>query len=448
MPEDDKLNERLGRIEQALDVLAGRLAALERVLGTAGDPRSAPDLRGSGEEPIERALKKRVADLEADKATLTQRVASLAEGRVHASPEQVTEGFRKAIVALQSGLAPRPGDGTAYAVSEMQVGLKSLVALDQTGALRFVLPAPEERFDAAQLTEVRFTLRAVAGEPAGVDALLPVPSLLGLPLPAALAALDRAGLKPGRRAEQESRYAPGTVIGQSPDPNDEVAADLPIDLVLAVPVRPTVPELRGLPLDEANARIEASGLAPGRVTPRETREVEAGRVLTQEPLAGIRVALGAAVALTVSVAPPPTVTVPDVTRRARAQAEAALKAAGLPLGAVSEKPAGKPGLVLDQAPPAGTEVAPGSPVSLIISASVEVSVLIDRAVREAAGTRSGISGKLLGERLRALDLKDYAAFEALAAAPLDELQTAIGAPTPRGLQDAQGALRKALDSTE
>lgn len=443
MPEDDKLNERLGRIEQALDAFAGRLAALERALGAAPELRA--DLRSAAEAPIEMALKKRVADLEAEKATLADRVASLSEGRLQARPEQVTEGFRKAIAALQSGLSPRPGDSGAYAVSEMQVGLKSLVALDDEGGLRFVLPAPEERFDPAQLTEVRFTLRAVAPEPAGAAALIVVPSLLGLPLAAALAALERAGLKPGRRAEQESRYAPGTVIGQSPDPGDEVAPDLPIDLVVAVPVRPTVPELRGLPLEEATARIEAAGLAPGAVARRESREIEEGRVLTQEPLPGMRVSPGAAVSLVVAVAPPPTVAVPALLGRPRAEAEAALKAAGLALGALSEKPAGKPGLVLAQAPQAGTEVPPGSPVSLVLSAPVEVSVLIERAVKEAAGTRSGISGKALGERLRALGLKDYAAFETLAAAPLEELQKAIGAPTPRGLQDAQAALRKALE---
>lgn len=441
MPEDDKLSERLGRIEQTLDAFAGRLAALERALGTA------PELRSTtAEVPLEMALKRRVADLEAEKVTLAQRVSTLTEGRLQASPEQVTEGFRKAIVALQSGLSPRPGDSTGYAVSEMQVGLKSLVALDQQGALRFVLPAPEEKFDAAQLTEVRFTLRATAAEPTAPAALIPVPSLLGLPLSAALAALDRAGLKPGRRTEQESRYAPGTVIGQSPDPGDEAAADLPVDLVVAIPVRPTVPELRGLPLEDATARIEAAGLAPGKVARRESTDVQEGLVLAQDPPAGMFTEPGAAVSLIVAVAPPPTVAVPDVIGRTRPEAEAALKATGLGPGEVSEKPAGKPGLVLAQAPKAGSAVPPGSPVSLVLSASVAVEALIDRAVREAAGTRSGISGKLLGERLRALALADYAAFEALAAAPLEELQKAIGAPTPRGLQDAQAALRKALDA--
>lgn len=441
MPDDRKLEERLAGIEQTLEAFAKRLAVVERALGAGGDVRT-------GETPLEAALKRRVADLEAERATLAQRIAALEAGRTQAKPEQVTEGFRRAIVALQSGLEPRPGDKVAYAVSEMQVGLKSLVALDERGELRFVLPAPDERFEPAQLTEVRFTLRGASEQAAAVPGLVAVPSLLGLPVAAAEAALARAGLRPGRRAEQESRYAPGTVIGQSPNPGDEVAPDVPIDLVLASPIRPTVPELRGRTLEEASALIAAAGLTQGAVARRETRDVAEGVVMAQEPQPGLRVEPGARVSLVVAVAPPPAVAVPALVGLSQAEAEAALKRAGLALGAIAERPAGRPGRVLAQSPEAGTEVPPGSAVSLVISASLPVEVLIERAVKAAAGTRAGISGKLLGERLRALKLADHAAFAALAEAPLETLQKAIGAPTPRGLADAQAALRKALEGTD
>lgn len=137
--------------------------------------------------------------------------------------------------------------------------------------------------------------------------------------------------------------------------------------------------------------------------------------------------------------------VPDLVGRSRAEAELLLKQAELGIGEVSEKPAGRPDRVLAQMPKPGTEVSPGSNVSLVVSASLPVEVLIERAVKAAAGTRAGISGKLLGERLRALNLRDHEAFAALAESPLETLQKAIGAPTPRGLADAQAALRKALD---
>jgi hypothetical protein len=443
MPENDAIAERLGRIEKLLDAFHSRLAALEAALRSGVERRAAAE-----PTPEEKLLKARVAELEAEKLKLSDRVKSLAAGRLQASPEQVTGGFRKAIEAFQRGLEPRPGDRTAYTVSEMQVGLKSLVALDESGALRFVLPAPDERFDPAQLTEVKFTLRAASEAAAAVPGLVAVPSLLGLPRAAAETALARAGLKLGRVTEQESRYTPGTVIGQTPDPADEIAPEVPVDIVVAVAIKPTVPDLRSLPLEEATARIEALGLTRGTVGQRESKDAAEGTVLTQEPPPGMRVEPGSTVALVVAVAPPPTVAVPDLVGRSRAEAERLLKAAGLALGEVAEKEGGKPGQVLAQTPKAGTEVPPGATVSLVVAADIAVDVLIDRAVKAAAGTRTGISGKLLGDRLRALNLKDYAAFEALASAPLEELQKAIGAPTPRGLQDAQAALRKALQGDD
>ena len=438
MPENKTLEDRLSRIEQTLEAFAKRFAVIERMLGAEGSTRAT-------ETALEAALKKRIAELERDRLALAERVSALEAGRLQARPEQVSDGFRKAIIALQAGLEPRPGDRVAYAVSELQVGLKFLVALDEKGELRFVLPAPDERFDPGQLTEVKFTLRSASELTAAVSGLVAVPSLLGLPLAAAEQALARAGLKPGRRAEQESRYAPGTVIGQSPDPGDEVAPDVPIDLVLAVPIRPTVPDLRGRKLEEATALIAASGLTQGAVTRRPTRDEADGAVLAQDPPAGARVAPGAAVSLVVAIAPPPSVLVPDLVGRSRAEAELLLRQAELGIGEVSEKPAGRPDRVLAQMPKPGTEVSPGSTVSLVVSASLPVEVLIERAVKAAAGTRAGISGKLLGERLRALNLRDHEAFAALAESPLETLQKAIGAPTPRGLADAQAALRKALD---
>lgn len=440
MPEDESIAERLTRIEKLLDAFGARLSALEEAVRSGTAPRAAAE--PSREETL---LRNRVAALEAEKIALSDRIRTLAEGRLQASPEQVTLGFRKAIEALQGGLAPKPGDRMAYTVSEMQVGLKSLVALDDAGGLRFVLPTPEERFDPAQITEVRFTLRASAEAATALPGLVPVPSLLGLPRAAAETALARAGLKLGQVAEQESRYPVGTVIGQAPDPGDEVAPEVPIEIVVAVAIKPTVPDLRGLTVEEATARIEALGLVPGKVEKRESADTEEGRVLTHEPLAGTRVDPGSEVSLVVAVAPPPTVAVPDLTGMPREEAARTLKSAGLGVGEVTEKENGRPGLVLAQAPKPGSPVPPGSAVSLVVSAEIGVRDLIERAVKAAAGTRTGISGKLLRERLTALELKDYAAFEALAASPLEELQKAIGAPTPRGLQDAKAALRKALE---
>lgn len=73
---------------------------------------------------------------------------------------------------------------------------------------------------------------------------------------------------------------------------------------------------------------------------------------------------------------PPTqpdtrVEVPRLIGMADTQAASALKSLGLEQGNVTRKPGAQAGLVLDQKPAAGTRVAPGSSVDLVISATAD-----------------------------------------------------------------------------
>lgn len=430
MSQDDRFEQRLGEIERRLQTLDKRLAAVEKTCG---------DRDGSNEA----ALRSRIAALEAERQKLIDRLAALNADRTRARPEQVTEAFRRAVETMQSSLRPRPGDRIGYAVNELEVGLKSLLALEKDGTVAFVLPAPEDRFEPGQLTEVRFRLRATSAAEAEA-ALIVVPPVLGLSREAALAALARAGLKPGQMSERESRYPPDTVIDQTPEPGVEILSDRPVDLVVATPLRSEVPDIVGLPVEVAITRLEQAALVAGERTERMTRDAAENTVLEQFPMPGKRVDRGSAVAVVVAKAPPPTVLVPALRGQPLQAAQAALTASRLALGKVTTETNGRPGVVLAQEPKPGTEVPPGSAVDVIVAAEPGIDALIARAVEAAAGTRAGISGKRLGERLRALGLKTYAEFAALANAPLEELQKKIGAPTPRGLLDAQAALRKAL----
>ena len=69
-----------------------------------------------------------------------------------------------------------------------------------------------------------------------------------------------------------------------------------------------------------------------------------------------------------------TVAVPDVTGMTQAEAQAALLQAGLMVGTVTEQASIEPaGEVIAQNPPAGTSVAPASPVALTVSAWIELT---------------------------------------------------------------------------
>ncbi len=113
-------------------------------------------------------------------------VAASTADRTRARPEQVTEAFRSTIKTMQSALRSRPDDCIGYAVNELEVGLKSLLALEKHGMVRFVLPEPADHFDPGQLTAVRFRLRTTPAAVAELT-LFAVPPLPGLSREAARA---------------------------------------------------------------------------------------------------------------------------------------------------------------------------------------------------------------------------------------------------------------------
>ncbi len=129
-----------------------------------------------------------------------------------------------------------------------------------------------------------------------------------------------------------------------------------------------VPGITGVPRGEAEAALEAAGLAAGAVTETYSPTVAAGSVVSQTPAAGAEAPPGVAVDFVVSLGVQP-VPVPNVAGMTAAAAGAALGAAGLSVGAVTEAYSATvtAGLVLSQDPAAGTQTAPGSPVSLVLS---------------------------------------------------------------------------------
>lgn len=432
MPSDD-LSRRVVALEGELaraKVEREEFAALRDRLA-AMEARAKPVAE---EAPEISLLRQQVSALRVEKLELEDRLRVATSPRLETTPLQLSEGFRAAAQALREGLAARPGDRGAFALADFQVGVKTLLAIGTDGALRFVLPAPGEKPEAQALSELRFTLRpADAG--AEPEDLIAVPMLLGLPRAAAETALGRAGLKPGAVTQRESEYAAGSVIAQEPEPGVEVPADIAVALVLAAPVTAEVPDLLGLTLEEATAGLQASGFGLGPVE-------GSGFVVVQGMKPGTRLARGSAVGLALR---PLLRIVPQLEGLTLEEARGALDAAELATGALREATGGKAGLVLAQEPVAGSEVEPGSRIALTLGTGPGVDDLVERAIKAAAESRSGISGRLLRDRLKAAGLKDAAEFAALAAAPDPVLQKVIGAPTPRGLADTRAALKKALE---
>ena len=167
------------------------------------------------------------------------------------------------------------------------------------------------------------------------------------------------------------------VISQDPVAGTEVASGSAVDLVVSLGPEPpplTVPPVEGLLQSAAEADIVAAGLVVGTVTTAYSDTVALDHVISQDPVAGTEVAPGSAVDLVVSLGPePPPLTVPPVEGLLQSAAEADIVAAGLVVGTVTTAYSDTvaAGYVISQDPVAGTEVAPGSAVDLVVSLGLE-----------------------------------------------------------------------------
>ena len=146
----------------------------------------------------------------------------------------------------------------------------------------------------------------------------------------------------------------------------------------------------------AQSALTAAGLTMGAVTEEASVTVVAGQVLRQTPAAGTRVAPGTAVSLVVSSGVA-MVAAPNVVGATRLGAESAIQTAGLTVGAVSSEssstvPAGN---VIRQTPAAGTSVASGSPVDLVVSTGPAMAIVPNVVGMARDAAQAGIAAAQL-----------------------------------------------------
>lgn len=147
-----------------------------------------------------------------------------------------------------------------------------------------------------------------------------------------------------------------------------------------------VPPLVGLTVSEATETAEAAGFTLEVAdAPRLSDDVGAGRVAAQEPEAEALAEADSAVAVTLAGAP-------DVVGMARADAERALRDAGLAVTVAGLRVTGShaPGRVVSQDPGPSDGVEPGAEVALLVEGVPVPRMVgehIDDALRMLEGTR-------------------------------------------------------------
>jgi beta-lactam-binding protein with PASTA domain len=155
-------------------------------------------------------------------------------------------------------------------------------------------------------------------------------------------------------------------------------------------------------VDAAKAALEAAGLVLGE-TANAPGKGEPGKIVSQKPAKGTMAPKGGAVSVEVGAAIPlPKLKVPGVAGLKEAQARKLLEAVGLKISAVTPKAApGKGGVVLEQDPPAGTEVVRGTGIGLVVGkeAEVEVPDLKGKQLLEASKILAPLGLRIAADRI-------------------------------------------------
>ena len=133
------------------------------------------------------------------------------------------------------------------------------------------------------------------------SAQIAVPELKGLSVKEAQVALENEGLVLGEKVAAESKeYPAGKVVYQSVAANNKVIPGTVVDIMVSEGSSISLPDFKGKPLEEAKEMIELEGLTVGTVSEESSMEYEAGKIISQSPIAGTTLDVGDKVNLVVS----------------------------------------------------------------------------------------------------------------------------------------------------
>jgi beta-lactam-binding protein with PASTA domain len=221
--------------------------------------------------------------------------------------------------------------------------------------------------------------------------MVTVPNVEGLSQAAATTAITGAKLKVGAVTQQTSNMVvTGSVISQDPASGSSLTEGSLVNLVISSgPQMVTVPNVEGLTQAAATAAINRAKLTVGTV-------IAIGKVISQDPASGSSVAQGSLVNLVISLGPQ-MVTVPNVEGLTQAAATAAVTAANLTVGTITQQASNTvtAGNVVSQDQPSGSSVAQGSPVNLVISSGPQMAAVPNvEGMTQAAATTAITAAKL------------------------------------------------------
>jgi len=283
------------------------------------------------------------------------------------------------IFLLLKALAPGTPDQTLILIPDV-AGMTQAEALLELQQLGFnVIPEPNAS-DTVEEGRVIGT-KPPAGDEAEDGAFIivyvslgaeafPVPPVVGQDLVRATELIEKAGLVLGTVQQQADEVAPaGQVISQDPPAGEDAAPGTAVNLVVSTGLEefPIPGDLIGRSEGDVGFILGNLGLTV-RFDTEFSSDVLKGFVVRTDPAAGATVNKGDAVTVYVSDGPEP-VDVPDVVGQTESQARSTLEALGLAVrvnATTIEVAPDQDGLVAEQLPAAGSQVEPGSTVSITL----------------------------------------------------------------------------------
>ncbi|MCQ9182062.1 Stk1 family PASTA domain-containing Ser/Thr kinase [Streptomyces sp. IBSBF 2953] len=158
--------------------------------------------------------------------------------------------------------------------------------------------------------------------------MVKVPDVRGSRLKQAEASLKEGGLEPGLVTEEFSDDVDqGAVISTDPEAGVQRRAGAAVSIVVSKGSPVDVPDVTGDDLADARAELQEAGLKVKIAAQQVTSEFDKGKVATQTPAQGGRLAVGGTVTLTLSKGPE-MVEVPDVVGASVDDAKSLLKQSG------------------------------------------------------------------------------------------------------------------------
>ncbi|MDT0346547.1 Stk1 family PASTA domain-containing Ser/Thr kinase [Streptomyces litchfieldiae] len=307
--------------------------------------------------------------------------AALTEEQLDAEPYPLAEGAADGGPAVdpeeRTRVVPRPPGVAATGPDGMNVTSRIDLPPPPPGARP--APAggwrslPRRRLAALIVTALLLIAGGVGVWYINSGQFIRTPGVYDMPQAEALEELEDAGLNVRVEEDFSETVEEGHVIRTDPARGERVRKNSTVTITVSVgPEIIEVPNVRGMPLEDAQRELEEAGLTPGEERWRYSTEVPRGSVIETDPAAGEERRPDSPVNLAVSKGR--EVFVPDVVGATEDAAVAELTAAGFEVEVAEERVFSEEeaGTVAEQSPAAGLGTGEGDTIHLTLSKGPEM----------------------------------------------------------------------------